>query len=125
MKWTETTHQEVWEGEWKDICTNEDGTVNLDQIQRELFDYAFILDQVPKVYEEVAGLSKPNAYANSVIDHFERKRKDTFEMWLKDFIDNCEDTYKLHKESDNGQDNEFAEGIKWVLDELKEDFGIE
>ncbi|MGG1652265.1 hypothetical protein ABHN03_03960 [Paenibacillus sp. NRS-1775] len=125
MTANDITYQQVWEEKWKEICTNEDGSLNLDQIQREFADYSFMLDQVPKVYGEVAGLSKPNAYAGAVIEHFKRMRKDTFEMWLKDFIENCEDIYKLHKESDSGQDNEFAGGIKWILDELKEDFGIE
>ncbi|KAF6630639.1 hypothetical protein H6F38_14525 [Paenibacillus sp. EKM208P] len=118
------SYQEIWKEKWEDICTNQDGTINLDQIQRELADYSFMLDQVPKVYEEVAGLSKPNAYARAVIDQFERMRKEAFKMWLEDFVENNECMYERHINSDDEIDNEFAEGIRWTLDELKEDFGI-
>lgn len=64
---------QTWEQRWKGICTNPDGSLNLDQIMRELHDYAFMLKEVPKVYCEVTGglLSKPNYYADSVISAFE------------------------------------------------------
>lgn len=62
-----------WEDYWKNICTNEDGTLNLDQIKRELADYSFILEQVPTVYCRITNglLSKPNYYASAVIGVYE------------------------------------------------------
>lgn len=46
------------------------GSMNAAQAKRELSDYYFMLEQVPKVYDEVTGglLSKPNYYAHSVIE---------------------------------------------------------
>lgn len=66
-------YKQTWDKRWKSICTNPDGSLNLDQIMRELHDYYFMLEEVPKVYCEVTGglLSKPNYYADSVISAFE------------------------------------------------------
>lgn len=115
MKWANITHQEIWEEKWKDICSNNDGSVNLDQIQRELFDYAFLLEQVPQVYCEVAGLSKPNAYAGAVINEYQNKLNDSLKLWVEDFIDCNKDMYVLHKDSNDEKDREYAKGIKWLL----------
>lgn len=62
--------EEKWNSFWKEIILNEDGTVNLEQVKKELFDFSFMLEQVPKVYYEITGgfLSKPNYYAVDVIN---------------------------------------------------------
>lgn len=59
----------VYEDVWKSIVENEDGTLNVDQVKRELSDYAGLLDEVPKVYMEISGgrISYPNTYASSVL----------------------------------------------------------
>lgn len=66
---------------WKHIVENPDGTLNKDQIMKELSDFSFMIDEVPKVYSEVTGgmLSKPMYYCSSVIsaheDYLERQRE--------------------------------------------------
>lgn len=54
---------------WKSIVENPDGTLNLDQVMRELHDYHQMIEQVPLVYSEVTGgrISKPNTMASAVI----------------------------------------------------------
>lgn len=61
----ETTFDEFW----KDIVTNPDGSLNVDQVKKELHDYSKMLDEVPKVYCHVTGglISKPNTAAEFVI----------------------------------------------------------
>jgi hypothetical protein len=56
---------------WKDILEIE-GVVDMEQVKRELADFHFMLEQVPKVYCEVTGsrISKPNTYAYEVIGEF-------------------------------------------------------
>lgn len=63
---------DVWNNFWKDIC-EKNGELDLDAIQRELSDYHFLLDNVPKVYERITGgkLSKPNYYAGTVLAEYE------------------------------------------------------
>jgi hypothetical protein len=82
-------YKETWEKRWKTICTNPDGSLNLDQIQRELSDFAFMLDQVSEVYCAVTGgfLSKPNYYAGSVISAFEDEVQKRIEQHEKEQMD--------------------------------------
>lgn len=74
-----------WEETWKDICTNKDGTINLEQIKKELSDYKFMLDEVPKVYSYITGgtLSKPNYYTRGVI----QEADNYFNQRVKDYKD--------------------------------------
>ena len=61
-----------WEEFWKDIVCDEAGKVNLEQVKKELSDFRFMIDQVPKVYSEVTGgrLSYPNYEAETVLTLF-------------------------------------------------------
>jgi hypothetical protein len=62
----EATYDEFWRA----LVENPDGTLNLDQVKRELHDYRWMMSQVPEVYSHVTGgiLSKPNYEARSVIN---------------------------------------------------------
>lgn len=61
----------TWE-EWKKIVYT-DGKLDEEKVKKELMDYGFILEQVPKVYSAVTGgmLSKPNYFADVVIAEYE------------------------------------------------------
>lgn len=56
---------------WAHIVEHPDGTLNRDQVARELADYAVVMDQASQVYDELTGgrLSKPNTAAHHVISH--------------------------------------------------------
>ena len=70
--------EQVFQEFWADIVCNEDGSINMEQVKKELSDYSFMLDEVPKVYSEVTGglLSKPNYYAESVLSVFRERFED-------------------------------------------------
>jgi hypothetical protein len=70
--------EQVFQEFWADIVCNEDGSINMEQVKKELSDYSFMLDEVPKVYSEVTGglLSKPNYYAESVLSVFRERYAD-------------------------------------------------
>ncbi len=82
-------YQKVYEEFWKDIVENEDGTLNKDQVMRELADYSVILKSVPEVYIEVANLSKPLTKPEVIISNLNEKwvRKEYILDDLKDFLD--------------------------------------
>ena len=63
------TAEEAWSDRWADIVLNEDGSINLEQVKKELSDYSFLLDQVPRVYAHVTNnkISKPNTHAYEVM----------------------------------------------------------
>lgn len=79
-------YEKVYNDFWKELIEDEDGNIDKDSMMRELNDYAFLLDEVPKVYMEVTGgrISKPNTYAYEVInvawDYFE----EVFNKGIKD-----------------------------------------
>ncbi len=49
------TEEEVWEVFWKKIILNDDGTINLKQLKKELFGYSWLLDQSSTVYSAITG----------------------------------------------------------------------
>jgi hypothetical protein len=64
------TPDEVYNKYWKHIVENEDGTINLEQLKKELFDFTFVMTEVSKVYWHITGglLSECNYKASVVID---------------------------------------------------------
>ena len=61
--------EKVWEDFWRDIVCNKDGTLNLEQIKKELYDFSIALEEVPKVYDALTGgkISKINTLHDVVI----------------------------------------------------------
>lgn len=66
--------EKEWEF-WQTIICNENGTIDIEQLKKELCDYSLMLGEVPYVYSEVTGgmLSKPHYYADTVIALFNEK----------------------------------------------------
>ncbi len=58
----EKNYQEEYEEFWKDIVENEDGTLNKDQVMRELSDYSMVMDNCAKAYSTMTKqrISKQN-----------------------------------------------------------------
>lgn len=72
MKKEQKTVEQVYQEDWKDIV-EKDGVIDVEQVKMELADFSFMLEQVPLVYSELVGLSKPNYYASAIIgQHKER-----------------------------------------------------
>lgn len=76
------TPEENWDQFWKDIVTNPDGSINLDQLKKELADFSFVMEQVPKVYCHITGnrMSYITYKAEDVIrvadDHFNEQLRE-------------------------------------------------
>lgn len=71
-----TDGEAVYEHFWKALVEKEDGSLNVDQVKKELADYKIMLDEVPKVYNELAGLSKPLTRAEAIISIVEDRMID-------------------------------------------------
>lgn len=58
-----------WEHIWRPILFKEDGTLDVEQLKKEMADFSFMIGEVPRVYSHVTGglLSKPNYFADTVI----------------------------------------------------------
>jgi len=85
---------------WKDIIYNKDGSLNEEQILKELSDFRYIMKQVPIVYEEVAGLTKLMYPAKTIIQEFESRNldKEITKSDIRDMIDQCSDIEELKDE---------------------------
>ena len=70
----EKTPQEIYDEFWKSLV-EKNGVVDFEQVKKELFDYHFLLEEVPKVYYEITQglLSKPNYPADVIIRQLEDK----------------------------------------------------
>ena len=87
---TETRdYKKDWEDFWKEIVTDEDGNVDLDQIQKELSDYSYMLEEVPKVYCAITNntLSKPFYKAETVITMAQDIQTEEYKDWFKDEVE--------------------------------------
>jgi len=86
---TAKTVDELFEQFWKPIVCHPDGSLNIEQLKKELADYSFILGEVPKVYLAVTGdaLSKPNYHAAGVISCTESHFSEMAKRDARDFID--------------------------------------
>lgn len=63
--------EKVYKEFWEEIICN-DGEIDIEQVKKELHDYHFMLESVPKVYMEITGgrISKPNTCPYAVIDEY-------------------------------------------------------
>ncbi|MCR3760403.1 hypothetical protein KYB31_15605 [Clostridium felsineum] len=70
--------EKEWNEFWKEIVCNKDGSININQLKKELSDFSFILEQIPKVYSHITNglLSKVNYKAESVISVFDKQQKE-------------------------------------------------
>jgi len=84
------TYKETYEKFWKDLVET-NGVLDLDKVQRELFDFRFLMKEVPKVYMVVSGggISHANTYAHEVVALFNEK------FYEKDIVkDDMESIFK-------------------------------
>ena len=74
--------EKVYQEFWKDIVENEDGTLNVEQVKKELADYSMVMDNCLSAYEEMSGglITKPNTYFSEVLKIFQEK------FWNVDFV---------------------------------------
>ncbi len=63
-------YQRGYEDFWKEIVEQPGGTLNTDQVMRELHDYQMLLRMVPEAYDGVTGgrVSKPHTMPGPVVD---------------------------------------------------------
>lgn len=74
---------------WDNIIRNPDGTINEEQLYKELADFSFVMDQVSDVYCHITGnlLSKCNYRANMVKDKADEYYNDYYREIAEDLID--------------------------------------
>lgn len=78
-------YKQTYETFWKGLVET-DGKLDPDKVMRELHDYSFLIDQVPKVYYHVTGgmIAKPNTHASEVINQHDIKRQEDIDEAFQD-----------------------------------------
>ncbi|WP_219192541.1 hypothetical protein [Bacillus paralicheniformis] len=66
-------YDEIYESFWKGIVENEDGTLNTEQVKKELFDYQALLENASQVYSGFTQYSKPLTDSQFIIDEINEK----------------------------------------------------
>ncbi len=71
---------------WKDIVENPDGTLNIEQVKKELSDYSMVMDIASKVYCSITRgrISKPNTNADCIIQVVEDLQQDDTQKAIKE-----------------------------------------
>lgn len=71
---------------WKEIIENEDGSLNKEQVYKELEDYSEVMDTATKVFMEVTGglISKVNTKPESIIRVYRERLEEDIEEAIKE-----------------------------------------
>lgn len=74
---------------WKDIVENNDGTLDIEQVKRELSDFKYFIDNIPKLYDNITGgyISKHMTDINSVIDRVNERINDSYNKGYNDALE--------------------------------------
>jgi hypothetical protein len=88
----EADYMDTYRDNWKEIVEWPDGTLNLDQVARELHDYWGLMRRVAEVYGNVTGgrISKPNTLASAVITLADERINEAEREVIEDLIKGME-----------------------------------
>jgi hypothetical protein len=95
-----TKIEENYQKIWKNIV-KKDGIIDLEQLKKELFDFSFMIKQVPLIYSKISKglLSKPHYYAHVLIEQLEKNfyDKEITQDDVLDMIKGCSDLEEIKK----------------------------
>lgn len=75
--------EQVYQDFWRFIIEKKDGSMNLDQLKLELYDYYQAIQNVTKVYEEITAgrFTKLNTDPQHIIDAAEERYRNLYETY--------------------------------------------
>lgn len=78
---------------WKDILENPDGSINKEQLYKELSDFEMLMNNVTKIYMLATGnkVSYNTTLPETVFELFEQELSDSYDDGYQDAMDNLED----------------------------------
>lgn len=92
-------YKKEYETFWKDIVENEDGTINKEQLMKELSDMSMLIKNCSQAYYcmSCGVISKPNTDFSAVEDLFRKNYLDTAMIQddLRDMVKECETLSEL------------------------------
>lgn len=81
---------------WKEIVENEDGSINLDQVKKELFDFSKVINNVQFVYDRITdgATTNPLVLPETIIVLFEDYVNEAVKDEIEDLIE-CGDLIRI------------------------------
>ncbi len=78
-----------WQNLWKDICTTENGELDMENIKNELYDYHFLMNQASELYDYISNgkLCKTNYFASVLKSQHDDRIKEALEEQKEDILD--------------------------------------
>jgi hypothetical protein len=121
----EIDYKENYRQFWKELIENPDGSINLDQVMRELSDYSTFMDTAARVYCHITDsrISKVNTLPEVIISVFEDIQQSSFTDWFKDELENrglVDFIDKLKKRDEPYYPNELAAELLEMFPEIGE-----
>lgn len=85
-------YEKTYMEHWRKIVEQPDGTLNLDQVKRELCDYWDLMGRVAEVYDGVTGgrISKTETMAFEVINQANERTEEACDDAINDLIESLE-----------------------------------
>lgn len=84
-----------WKDFWEEILVKEDGSIDLEQLKKELSDFYVLIHYIPEIYCEITGgmvskhMTAPSAvlscYRNQLEDQYEYAREEVTEELVDEF----------------------------------------
>lgn len=89
---TETDYMQTYESFWKPIVENEDGTLNKDQVARELSDALTLQEHLTEIYGVVSGdrVSKPFTLPSVVAEMYRESLTEAADDAIRDLVSDIE-----------------------------------
>jgi hypothetical protein len=116
-------YEKDWEEFWKGICTNPDGSINLDQIKRELSDFRHAIEEVPKVYCHITNnrLSKIVYDASQVIAVAEDCANEYIKELKNEILLEIDNEINYYEERTENPDNYYLQEGLYLAREIVDD----
>jgi hypothetical protein len=112
-------YAQTYEDFWREIVENPDGTLNLDQIMRELHDYRVVMHEVSIAYDDVTNgrLSKPNTAARHVVAAVDERIDTAVEDARQEAAEELEELFQAMRESGEADMRTVIDHVRGVLGE--------
>lgn len=112
-------YAQTYEDFWRELVENPDGTLNRDQIMRELHDYRVVMHEVALAYDDVTNgrLSKPNTAARHVVAAVNERIDTAIEDAKKEAADELEELFQAMREDGEADMRTAIDHVRRVLRE--------
>jgi hypothetical protein len=110
-------YAETYADFWREIVENPDGTLNRDQIMRELHDYRVVMHEVALAYDDVTNgrLSKPNTAARHVVAAVDERIDTAVRDAKEEAASELEELFQAMRESGEADMRTAIDHVRRVL----------